>query len=77
MFGHPEAGNILENRSFGKIRELKWVDAPEYPSVFKHSESKGLLTAYVDDFKIHASKSDSEKHWKDLEKAIEFKDPAH
>ena len=77
LFGHPEAGNIWENHSFGKIREQKWIDAPEYPSVFKHATTKGLLTAYVDDFEMHASKAASEQHWKDLEKVIEFKDPPH
>jgi len=35
-----------------------------------------MLTAYVDDFDLQASKEDSEKHWKGIEKKIDFKEPA-
>ena len=75
LFGHPEAGNIWQNFSFEKLRKHGWEDAPEFPSVFKHSETKGMLTAYVDDFDLQASHDSSERHWKELEKDIDFKEP--
>ena len=75
LFGHPEAGNILENFSFEELRKLGWEDAPEFPSVFKHKKTKAMLTGYVDDFDMQASQKDSEKLWEDIAKAIDFKDP--
>ena len=75
LFGNPEAGNNWESLSFTNVRGNGWVDAPEFPSVFKEPKTKAMLTCYVDDFDVQASASDSAKHWKDLEKVIEFKDP--
>ena len=34
-----------------------------------------MITVYVDDFDLQATEKDSEKHWKDLERVIDFKDP--
>ena len=75
LFGHPEAGSIWDNHSFTCVRGVGWVDAPQFPSVFKEPETKAMLTCYVEDFDMQASQKDSERHWKDLEKVIEFKDP--
>ena len=75
LFGHPEAGNIWQDFSFGQLRSLEWKDAPEFKSVFMHKKSKAMLTGYVDDFDMQASKEDSKRHWEEIEKVIEFKEP--
>ena len=62
LFGHPEAGNIWESHAFSRLRKLAWKDAPEFPSVFKHTDGS-ILTCYVDDFELQASLEATPKHW--------------
>ena len=65
LFGHPEAGNIWQNHSFAQMKKLEWAEAPAFPSVFKHSETKAMMNCYVDDFNMQAKDEDSAKHWAD------------
>ena len=62
LFGHPECGNIWENRAFTRLREKGWVDAPEFPSVFKHKDGS-ILTCYDDGFELQSTLEVCDHHW--------------
>ncbi|CAK0891196.1 unnamed protein product [Prorocentrum cordatum] len=75
LYGHPEAGALWEHLFEGILKALHWEPVASWPGVFLHPDGS-ILNVYVDDVLLAAAIGRAAAHWRDLFKAIDFKDDA-
>ena len=74
LYGHPEAGALWEKTLQTIMTELGWRNLQGHGGVFVHTKSKAIMVVYVDDMLLLASLRDTGRHWRALEKKVDFKE---
>jgi hypothetical protein len=75
LYGHPDAGTCWEKHCDGKLREAGFLPIVNWAGCYRHSKLRGVLSVYVDDFKLACHADDEKKIWKLLQGRIKLEDP--
>ncbi len=75
LYGHPDAGGYWQIHSFDVILNLDFIEVEGWPSLFWNPETRVLIIAYVDDFKVAGPKAAVAKLWTELRKKIDLDPP--
>ena len=75
LYGHPDAGTCWEKHCDGKLREAGFLPIINWAGCYRHSKLRGVLSVYVDDFKLACHADDEKKIWKLLQGRIKLEDP--
>ena len=76
LYGHPEAGALWEARLDEIMKKLCWPSVPGNGGVYVHAKTKAAIVVYVDDMLLLSSPRDTVSLWRELEKSVDYKDPA-
>ena len=58
------------------MKKLGWSSVPGSGGVYVHAQTKATMVVYVDDMLLLSSPRDTASLWRDLEKSLDYKDPA-
>ena len=58
------------------MKSLGWSSIPGNGGVYVHAKTKAAMVVYVDDMLLLSSPQDTDSLWRDLEKKVDYKDPA-
>lgn len=76
LYGHPEAGWHWDKR-FREVMELMGgTHLPNFQSSYWFSDSRMLLTLYVDDMVLSGPCENHKAFWEQLSKHLEFEEPS-
>ena len=76
LYGHPESGPIWDKKMHSVMKQCGFLPIEGSPGVFYHPSKNAEMIVYVDDFILIAPEQHEADIWKELDKHIEFKDPA-
>ena len=76
LYGHPEAGALWEARLGSIMTTLGWSPIPGNGGVYSHTKTGAAMVVYVDDMLLLSPPNETDRLWQDLQKNIQFKDPA-
>ena len=76
LYGHPEAGALWGFKLEHIMKNLGWSSIPGNGGVYVHAKTKVTIVVYVDDMLLLPSPQDTDALWRDLEKKVDYKDPA-
>ena len=75
LFTGIEAGALWDAHLTAILAELGWTKVEGWSGVFINKKG-GILVVYVDDILLAAAPRLDDKYWQEIEKLVEFKEPA-
>jgi len=72
LYGHPDAGGLLEQHLKKVIRNLGGQEVPEYPGNFFFPDTKFLLSTYADDLTLAGPSDQHEAFWAKLTSVVDI-----
>ena len=75
LCGHPESGGHWERHLTAAVVSLGGEPVNGHPSSFWFSESRLLLTVYVDDLLLSGPSSQHDNFWSRLRVSIDLEEP--
>ena len=75
LYGHPDAGGLWEAHLKRVLRNLGGAEVIEFPGNFYFSESKLLLSTYVDDLTLAGPVARHQPFWEKLTSLVDVEPP--